>query len=102
MDETRDGVRQQLRAVIQETAERRHAELEAASSTDFADAILARWDLTEKPVVTAEELGRMARNASHKGSLVRVESRNDMIGLHLLAQLREAGLRIVRAEDGRR
>ena len=32
-----------LRVVIQEMAEQRHAQLEAATSTDFADAILARF-----------------------------------------------------------
>ena len=97
MCETRGGVRQQLRAVIQETAERRHAELEAASSSDFADAILARFEVTEKPVVTAEELGRMMF-AAYLG----MHSTAEDNGMQLLGQLERAGLTIVRSGEAAR
>lgn len=108
MDETRDGqdVRtgemSEVGAQLFWLIEREFGWITQSVIERIVDLVEARFEVTEKPVVTAEELGRMARNASHKGSLVGAESRNDMVGLHLLAQLREAGLMIVRMEGGHR
>ena len=87
-------VRQQLRVVIQDIAEQRHAALEATSSTDFADAILERFDVTPKPAVTAHEMGRMVRAAVGFSSMD-----YERYGSKLLDQLDAAGLRIVKADD---
>ena len=87
-------VRQQLRVVIQDIAEQRHAALEATSSTDFADAILERFDVTPKPAVTDSDLGRMVQRAYS----VYVETYAE-IGKRMLDQLDAAGLKIVKADD---
>ena len=92
-------VRQQLRVVIQDIAEQRHAALEATSSTDFADAILERFDVTPKPVVTAEELGRMAMSAVYENPPRPRERHAEQVGRGMLHQLDAAGLRIVKADD---
>ena len=86
-------VRQQLRTVIQDVAARRHEAMEAASSTDFADAILERFEVTPKPVVTVECLGVMAAIAHNESPS------HTRAGQRMLAQLAKAGLKIVRVED---
>lgn len=62
-----------------------------------ADAILERFDVTEKPVVTAEELGAMVSKAAggHTGFAVTV-------GQKMVDQLTEAGLTIVRSGEAAR
>ncbi len=59
----------------------------------IADAILARWDLTEKPVVTDAVLGEYVRCASvwGKGNADR--------GERFRSYLDEAGLTIVRSGE---
>ena len=97
-------VQQQLRVVIQEVAERRHAECEAASSTDVADAILERFDVTPKPVVSDHDLGGMVSMALVNAGLIYRGYSDDCshksdIGRKLADQLEFAGLKIVRATD---
>ena len=62
-----------------------------------ADVILARFDVGEKPVVTAEELGRMVAEARKEGRPFAADQ-----GKAMFRQLEALGLRIVRAEDGHR
>lgn len=58
----------------------------------LADAILARFDVVEKPVVTDEELGQFVRTASEFLT-------NSGAGGRLRTYLAEAGLTIVRIEE---
>ena len=60
-----------------------------------ADAILARFEVTPKPVVTAEELGQMMARVIAFG---RDAPRFDEAGHRMLDQLERAGLTIVRIE----
>ena len=92
MDETANGVREQL---VQWFA--RDVAHTGKSPSEVADAILARWDLTEKPVVTAEELGRMMF-AAYLG----MHSTAEDNGMQLLGQLERAGLTIVRSGEAAR
>lgn len=63
----------------------------------IADAILARFDVTEKPVVTAEVLGAMVNEAA----LCCGPGVDAVAGQRLLNRLQVAGLVIVRAEGER-
>lgn len=60
----------------------------------IVDAIMARFDVAEKPVVTAEELGRMMF-AAYLG----MHSTAEDNGMQLLGQLERAGLTIVRSGE---
>ena len=62
----------------------------------LADAILELWDLTPKPVVTDEELGRLV----HKAYDVPAYTAG-AIGERMFGQLEAAGLTIVRTEDAK-
>ena len=92
MDETANGVREQL---VQWFA--RDVAHTGKSPSEVADAILARFDVTEKPVVTAEELGRMMF-AAYLG----MHSTAEDNGMQLLGQLERAGLMIVRSGEAAR
>lgn len=65
----------------------------------LADSILERFDVTPKPVVTPEELGRMARKAFHAGSLVSEDERDMLVGKRMLDQIADAGLTLVRCGE---
>ena len=92
MDETANGVREQL---VQWFA--RDIAHTGKSPSEVADAILARFDVAEKPVVTAEELGRMMF-AAYLG----MHSTAEDNGMQLLGQLERAGLTIVRSGEAER
>lgn len=92
MDETANGVREQL---VQWFA--RDIAHTGKSPSEVADAILARWDLTEKPVVTAEELGKMLAEAHCGGVGYYAEQ-----GASLREALEAKGLTIVRRAEGAR
>jgi hypothetical protein len=63
---------------------------------DIADAILERWDLTSKAVVTAEELGKMVKIIGP----VQIDIYSAaVVGKRMLDQLDAAGLVIVRREE---
>ena len=66
----------------------------------FADAILARWDLMPKPVVTTEKLGQMVAGAAHSSNSFYHVDVATKVGNRMLDQLDAAGLRLVRVEDG--
>lgn len=66
------------------------------SPSEVADAILARWDLTEKPVVTDKQLGEYAMKS------VKWSAAETDVGERFRTYLDEAGLMIVRTEDGER
>ena len=91
MDETANGVREQL---VQWFA--RDIAHTGKSPFEVADAILARFDVVEKPVVTDAELGEYVRCASVWGNC------NADRGERFRTYLDEAGLIIVRMEGGHR
>ena len=90
MNETANGVREQL---VQWFA--RDIAHTGKSPSEVADAILARFEVTEKPVVTDLELGVMVVNASRQRTLISA-------GGVMRNELERAGLMFVRAEDGHR
>lgn len=92
-------VREQL---INALGDMRAHVLAQRSSIELADAILARFEVTEKPVVTAEELGRMAKWSAHDGSLVGLSDRDRTIGVGLASRLAAVGLTIVRSGETER
>lgn len=61
----------------------------------IADAILARWDLVPKPVVTPEQVGRMVKSTMGFESLD-----YEYRGQRMLDELEAAGLQIVKVEQG--
>lgn len=65
-----------------------------ATNAVLADAILERFDVVEKPVVTDEALGVMTRNAYRDETWLVSES-----GRQLRLELEAAGLRIVKVEQ---
>lgn len=67
------------------------------SPAEVADAILARFEVTEKPVVTDRELGVMVADA-HCGGVGYFEEQ----GASLREALAAKGLTIVRREEGTR
>jgi hypothetical protein len=87
MDETANGVREQL---VQWFA--RDVAHTGKSPSEVADAILARFEVTAKPVVTDEDLGQLIMTAS--GFLT-----NRRAGERLRTYLAEAGLAIVRSGE---
>ncbi len=66
------------------------------SAATIAALILERFDVTAKPVVTAEELGRMVHMAVRNSCL------HEENGRKLLDQLEAAGLVIVRRDEVQR
>ena len=64
----------------------------------IAAHIAERFDVTPKPVVTAAELGGMARKAVLKAAPN--EELDERAGGRMLDQLDAAGLRLVRVEEG--
>ena len=91
MDETANGVREQL---VQWFA--RDVAHTGKSPSEVADAILARWDLTEKPVVTDAVLGQYAMHA------VRWSAAETDVGERFRTYLTDAGLTIVRSGEAAR
>ena len=89
MSDVREQIAQQL-----ETAAA--AYVAPVRSTVLADAILERFDVTPKPVVTPEELGRIVAQAWY--STDNAATRGD-IGKAVLLELAEAGLQIVRVDE---
>lgn len=87
MSDVRNGLAQWFARDIMQTGK---------SPFEVADAILARFDVVEKPVVTAGELGRMAKRAV-LDSRGRPESDCDA-GHRMLDQLDAAGLKLVRVD----
>ncbi len=61
---------------------------------DIADVILARWDLTEKPVISDEELGRMVQRCYPSPTYTR-----DWSGQTFRELLADKGLRIVKVDE---
>lgn len=90
MDETANGVREQL---VQWFA--RDVAHTGKSPSEVADAILARFDVTEKPVVTDLELGVMVAHASRQRMLISA-------GGVMRNELERAGLAIVRSGEAAR
>lgn len=85
-------VREQLIQAI----DRKRPALFLTTKEDVVDAILERFEVTAKPVVTVEELGRMVERAWLVGD--GFEGR----GAQMLNLLEAAGLTIVRIEEGAR
>jgi hypothetical protein len=67
--------------------------VDAGAGEITADAILERFDVIEKPVVTSDELGRMLIHAFMWGDDTAIR------GQRMLDLLTVAGLRIVKADD---
>jgi hypothetical protein len=67
--------------------------VDAGGGWYIADAILERFDVTPKPVVSAEELGEMIVQAVKEGNGPKVYAAK------LLGKLSDAGLKIVRVDD---
>ena len=67
----------------------------------LADAILARFAVTPKPVVSDEDLGKMVHYA-YSRSVVGDQGSFGLRGRCLQKRLTEAGLIIVRTEEARR
>lgn len=72
----------------------------------LADAILERFEVTPKPVVTARSLGELMHKALERSDVrpgwagVDVQGLNfDSVAVKVLDQLDAAGLKIVRVED---
>ena len=59
----------------------------------LADAILERFDVVEKPVVTDEALGKMCMSAA-----CITGGDADYVGMRLAERLADAGLRIVKVD----
>ena len=93
MDETANGVREQL---VQWFA--RDVAHTGKSPSEVADAILARFDVTEKPVVTDAELGQMVAKVHGENSFYHVDIATK-VGERLRNQLERAGLAIVRSGE---
>ena len=73
---------------------------EGVSTYDpVADAILERFDVIPKPVVTDEALGRLIRTALGASWYENV-ARNVSVGADVREELLAAGLAIVRIEGG--
>lgn len=96
MDETANGVREQLvRWFARDIA---HT---GKSPSEVADAILVRFEVTAKPVVTDAELGRMALESSNWLSLdlschAAMEQSFEEVGIQMQERLEAKGLAIVR------
>jgi hypothetical protein len=69
-----------------------------ASSVRIADAILERFDVTPKPVVTDDQLGRLVCFA-HMGALPGSGGANYVRGGRMREVLEQHGLKIVRVEE---
>lgn len=67
----------------------------------IVDAILARFDVTEKPVVTDAELGQMVVKVHGENSFYHVDIATK-VGERLRNQLERAGLAIVRSGEAAR
>lgn len=63
---------------------------------ELVDIVLARFDVVEKPVVTAEQMGRMVNYAANG---VASSADADWKGRRMLEELEAAGLTIVRIEE---
>ena len=101
MDETANqmsDVREELADVMQRayTDATNGLPFSGAIKYPVADAILARFEVTPKPVVTAEELGQMVAEARKEGRPFAADQ-----GKAMFRQLEAAGLMIVRT-DGHR
>lgn len=69
-----------------------------ATNTVLADAILERFDVVEKPVVTDRELGQMVAKIHGDNSFYHANVAAK-VGKRMRDQLEAAGLKIVRATD---
>ena len=101
MDETANQMSDVRERLINALGDMRAHVLAQRSSIELADAILARFDVTEKPVVTADELGRMVIGA-YQGptfdmTMIPAYSARSA-GQRMFDQLAQHGLAIVRAD----
>ena len=67
----------------------------------IVDLVETRFEVTAKPVVTDQALGQMVAKVHGENSFYYVDTATK-VGERLRKQLEQAGLRIVRAEDGER
>jgi len=91
MDETANGVREQL---VQWFA--RDIAHTGKSPSEVADAILARFDVVERPVVTDKQLGEYAMKS------VKWSAAETDVGERFRTYLTDAGLTIVRSGEAAR
>lgn len=91
-----NDVRDELSSVIERAIDV-HVTAHEPWGDCLADAILARFEVTPKPVVTVEQLGDLVSDAYGNSNLL-----DRHRGERMLEFLAEAGLTIVRTEDGER
>lgn len=102
MDETANQMSDVRERLINALGDMRAHVLAQRSSIELADAILARFDVTEKPVVTADELGRMVIGAYQGPGFYRTmipAYSARFAGQRMFDQLAQHGLAIVRANE---
>ena len=85
---------------VQLAAELRLMNCNEYQANKLADAILARFEVTAKPVVTAGELGAMFRKTYTPDSPERVTDWDVRYGAIFLDRLEAKGLTIVRSGEG--
>lgn len=94
MDETANQMRD-VRAQLRRAFERGGW---TTGTDELVDIVLARFDVVERPVVTAKELGSIAMGVVYATPARPRENHAEQTGKEMLARLNAAGLTIVRVE----